>query len=165
MPKRKLPIFQYRVIQPARPDYNPSESVGRTGDQEQLTGMVNGMKASDLEERSAASIGKLGIGFTFRQRISSQALGRQHLQREFLNIRGEVEIDFLCDDGGLMTPIFVDGQIGHFYTAWQADQDKEKADAVDAFGAQLGWNKSVRVPFWKLQDQNSSDKTYREIFR
>lgn len=40
------------------------------GSQEQLTGIVQGKKASDLEERAANSHYELGIPFTFRTRIS-----------------------------------------------------------------------------------------------
>jgi hypothetical protein len=164
MPK-KLKPYKYKQKAVAPPDYDYGRTVLRVGNQEQLSGVVQNLKASDLEERSARSVEGLGISFQFRARITSQAMGRRRLTRQFANIQGEVEIDLLCNDGGITTPIFVDGQIAHFYTAWQADIDEEKADMVNEFGRQFGWREAVRVPFWKLQDQEMSDRTYREIFR
>lgn len=161
---KKLKPYLYRQKPVAPPENEYGRTVLRTGNQEQLTGIVQGMKASDLEERSVRSVEKLEISYQFRVRITSQALGQRRLTKRFANIRGEVEIDLLCNDGGLVTPVFVDGKIAHHFTAWQADIDKDKADAVNEYGRQFGWREAVRVPFWKLIDQEMSDRTYREIF-
>jgi len=160
---KKLKPYKYRNPRVAPPDYT-TQNVLRVGDQELLTGQIDGMKASDLEERSYKSISKLEISTQFRVRITSEALGQQRITRAFANIRGEVEIDFLCEQGGQTTPIFVDGQISHFMTPYQADEDKAKADLTNEFGRQFGWREAVRIPFWKLLDQEMSDRTYREVF-
>lgn len=161
--KRPKP-FLYPLRPTAPPETDYGRTVLRTGDQEQLTGVIQGMKASDLEERVARSLGTMEIPFQFRARISSQALGERRLTRKFANIKGEIEIDMLCDDGGFVTPIMVDGQISHFYASWQADQDQEKTDAVNEFGRRFGWKEVVRIPFWKLQNQEMADRTMREVF-
>jgi len=122
------------------------------------------MKASDLEERVARALSQMEIPFQFRARVTSDALGNRELTRRFANIRGEVEIDMLCDRGGRITPIFVDGNIAHFYTPYQADEDKKKTAVVNEFGRSLGWKEAVRIPFWKLQDQDMANNTVRDIF-
>jgi hypothetical protein len=147
------------------PDYNYGQTVIRTGDQEQLTGLINDEKASDLEERVARSLDRLEIPFDFRVRVTSEALGQQRLTSARANIRGEVEIDMLCDRNGEVTPIFVDGQISHFFVPYQADADKQKADIVNEFGRRFGWREAVRIPFWKLIDQDVTDRTIRDVFR
>ncbi len=165
MAKRKgVPPYLYRQRPATPPDMNYGQTVIRTGDQEQLTGQINGEKASDLEERVAKSLDKLEINFDFRVRITSEALGHQKLTSSRANIRGEVEIDMLCDRNGEVTPIFVDGEIGHFFTPYQAEIDKGKADLANEFGERFGWRPSVRIPFWKLIDQTATDKTVQEVF-
>jgi hypothetical protein len=163
MPKKPR-VYKYRLRPVAPPDYQYGQTLIRTGDQEVLSGMVQGMKASDLEERVARSHDKLEVSTQFRVRITSEALGNQRLTRQFANVRGEVEIDFLSEFGNRTYPLFVDGSIGHFFTAWQADADKLKTAVADEFGRQFGWNESIRIPFWKLIDQDMSDRTIRDIF-
>lgn len=164
MPSSKPNPYLYRTRPVAPPENNYGQTVSRTGDQEQLTGQINGMKASDLEERVYKALNKLEIPSEFRVRITSEALGDQRLTHQFANVRGETEIDFLCDHNGRTTPIFVDGQIAHFMTPYQADHDKLKADVTDTFGKQFGWREAVRLPFWKLIDQEMTDRTVRDIF-
>lgn len=160
----KPKLYKYRLRPVAPPDYQYGQTLIRTGDQEVLSGIVDGMKASDLEERVSRSLNKMEIPSQFRARITSEALGDRRLTRKFANVRGEVEIDFLAEHGSRTYPLFVDGQISHFYTAWQADADKVKTDIADEFGREFGWNESVRIPFWKLIDQDMSDRTIRDIF-
>jgi hypothetical protein len=155
--------YKYRVRRIAAPEYNKGGSLIRAGNQEVLSGFINGEPASDLEERVARSLTKLEIPFDFRVRITSQAVGQQRLTSQRANIHGEVEVDHLCNQGGVITPIMVDGGISHFYAAWQADEDKQKTNIVNEFGARLGWRPTVRIPFWKLIDQDMADRTIREV--
>lgn len=162
MPRPKP--YQYPLRPHAAPEYSYGQTVIRTGEKEVLTGIVQGMKASDLEERVARALGRLEIPFQFRARISSAALGQRRLTTKFANIRGEIEVDMLCQRDGLVTPIFVDGQIAHYFTPYQAEVDKTKTDATNEFGARLGWKPSVRLPFWRLTSQDLADRTVRNIF-
>lgn len=162
---KKVKTYLYRVRPVGVPDYDYGQTVIRTGDQEQLTGLINGEKASDLEERVAKSLDRLEIPFDFRVRVTSEALGQQRLTSRRANIRGEVEVDMLCDRNGEITPIFVDGEIGHHMSPHQADVDKQKADIINEFGKQFGWREAVRIPFWKLIDQDVTDRTIRDVFR
>src|SRR5688572_10238015 len=88
--KRKTPLYLYRIRPVAKPETAYGETVIRTGDQEIITGQINGEKASDLEERVANSLSKFEIPFEFRARITSQALGRQRLTSSRANVRGEI---------------------------------------------------------------------------
>lgn len=156
--------YLYRVRPVAPPDYQYGQTVLRVGDKEVLSGEVQGMKASDLEERVARAMDKLEISYGFRVRLTSDALGDRRLTRQFDSIRGEIEMDFLPSEEP-HPPIFVDGQISHYLTAWQADADKVKTNAVDEFFRRVGGRKpAVRIPFWKLIDQDMADRTVREIF-
>lgn len=128
-----------------------------------LTGFVNGLKASDLEERYAKALHKYDRGFEFRYRISSALVGQQRLTQQFRNVEGEVEIDFIVFDGYKTIPVFIDGQIGHYFTPDQADQDAEKTNLTNAFGQTQGWQPSVRVPYWDLYDQDVTDRTVRRM--
>jgi hypothetical protein len=154
--------YKYRVQRIAPPEYN-HQTVLRVGDKEVLSGTVQGMNASDLEERVAKALDKLEVDYGFRVRLTSEALGARRLTREFANMRGEIEMDFLADRSGRTYPIFVDGQISHYYTAWQIDVDKAKTNAVNEFGSRLGWSEAVRIPFWKLTNQEAADKTIRDL--
>jgi hypothetical protein len=162
MPKKIKP-YQYRIKPQAAPEHSYGKSVIRTGTKEVLSGRIMGMKASDLEERVARAMDKIGVRYGFRVRLTSEFLGARRLTQQFRNVRGEIEMDFLPEPPH--PPIFVDGQISHYYTAWQADADKSKTAAVDEFFRMTGPRKAaVRIPFWQLQNQDAADKTIRDIF-
>lgn len=161
--KRPKP-YQYRNRQIAPPEFQGGQAVIRTGNEEVLSGEIQGYKASDIEERTARALDRLEIPYQFRARITSDVLGERRLTREFANVRGEIEIDMLCDREGLVVPIFVDGQISHYWTPAQAEGDKIKTAATNEFGQRLGWHEAVRIPFWQLTDQDTADRTVREIF-
>lgn len=130
---------------------------------ESLTGFVLGQRASDLEERTARALDKIGIPYRFRVRISPLIPGR--LTEAHGNVVGEVELDFLCFPPGQIYPLFIDGEIAHYMAEWQKELDEEKKakadNALRAYNAQP----SVRIPFWKLNNQAAADKTIREIFK
>ncbi len=162
-PSSKPKPYQYRNRRIAPPEYN-RQNVIRAGEQEVLSGTVQGMDASDIEERFARGLDRLEIPFEFRARITSDALGERQLTREFANVRGEIEIDMLCYSDGRATPVMVDGQISHYMTPAQAEEDRIKTNVVNEFGTRLGWREAVRVPFWKLVNQDMADRTVRDIF-
>lgn len=153
--------YKYQNPRIARPDFTV-QGVSRVGSMEQLTGFINGEKASDLEERMNNSFTALKVSSTFRQRISSLLSGSRRLQSAMTNLPGEVEIDLLLDHQPVI-PVFIDGQISHFMSPWQRDKDIEKAAVVDEFGASMGWAHSVRVPFVDILTPEASDRVARRI--
>lgn len=166
------------------------------GSHEQLTGIVQGKKASDLEERAANSHYKLGIPFTFRTRISvfpvpketlpPLRLGGKEIPYYFqlwqidqnytevrplipyemaMNLPGELEIDILADRRGILWPIMIDGEIGHFMSTAQKDLDVLKTDSINVALAPYGAHGVVRVPFWSLKTQDQSDEFFENLYQ
>lgn len=130
---------------------------------EELTGMVQGKKASDLEERAARSLEKLpDWGYTFRIRINPVTHG---LSERFTNLKGELELDFLLRRGNRLIPVEVDGEIGHFYAAWMKDVDREKTALIDKEMRKYNAQPTVRVEYWHLANQAMSDQYFRELLQ
>lgn len=154
--------YRYRNLYIAAPDYN-LPTVTFANDQEQLTGQVQGKKASDLEERFASYLDRHDIPYEFRVRLTPLLNGARKLSGVFTNLLGEVEIDFLTYPNQAQ-PIMIDGFIAHFYATWMKDRDEEKTRVVDDFGKGQGWKETVRVPFTKLINQEMTDNTARDIF-
>ena len=128
---------------------------------EVLTGQVQGKPASDIEERSTRAIDKLPEwSYTFQVAINPIT---GYLSEEKTHLINEVEIDIFARRGDQYVAILVDGEIGHFYAAWQRDADAEKTDRINAFMHQIGQGDAVRVEFWRLADQQMANKYYREL--
>lgn len=157
--------YKYRNRPTLAPELNTGKSLIRTGTKEVFAGVIQGKKASDLEERFARAMDKLGIEYQFRVRISSLAAGtKRKLSTAFTNLPGEVEIDMLAEHHGRGVPIMIDGFIGHHRAPWQADVDREKKNIVDDFGKQYGWQETIRIPFYHLETQELADRKAKEIF-
>jgi len=133
---------------------------------ETLTGTVQGKKASDIEERWARAVQKLpDWSYGFRQRISPLTHKVSGLIR---NLPLELEIDFLMQRGEQIIPILIQGEIGHFYAAWQRTVDEQKKVAIDqalqAYNAQPTlWIPSNTNDLWRLSTQAFADQYAREI--
>lgn len=133
---------------------------------EPLAGTVQGKKASDIEERWARACSKLpDWSYSFRIRINPLS---GQLTEVMMNLPGELEIDFLMQRGSTILPILIQGEIGHFYTAWQATTDEMKQaginNALRAYSAQP----ALPVPrtkdeLWRLSKQEYADALAREI--
>jgi hypothetical protein len=129
--------------------------------EEFLSGIVEGMKASDIEERSARAIDKLpDWRYSFRLRISPLT-GR--LTGNVRNIAGEFEIDFLCNRGDSLWPILIDGEISHFKSGWQKLEDEYRTDTINAALKKYGALPVKRVEYWHLATQRQADRYFREL--
>lgn len=130
---------------------------------EELTGLVQNKKASDLEERFARAMNKLpDWGYTFRVRINPIT---HRLSQRFTNLAGELEIDFLARRGTTLLPILVDGEVGHYLAAWMKDLDAEKKDNIDRYMRSYGAMPSIRVEFWRLANQEMTDQYVRQLLQ
>lgn len=128
---------------------------------ETLTGIIQDLPASDIEERSARAIDRLPEwSYYFRLRIDPIT---GQLSQNFTNLAGEVEIDFLAVRGGEMRAILVDGEISHFMALWQRVQDEEKTEKVNDYMRMIGQGEAVRVPFWYLSNQEDANRYYRNL--
>ncbi len=151
--------FRYSRRHPGRPEFPNGSTLQRTGSQEVLTGYIDGQKASDLEERFSNALNKFRVGAEFRVRVSALMGG---LTKAHANLPGEAEIDFLVSAGRII-PVMIDGEIAHFMTPYQRQQDEEKTNAVNEFGANQGWHEVIRVPFTELRDQAAADNVVKRI--
>src|SRR3990167_9847541 len=128
---------------------------------ETLTGVIQSLPASDIEERSARAIDKLPEWkYYFRLRIDPIT---GQLSQNFTNLAGEVEIDFFAIRGSEMRAILVDGEISHFMALWQRAQDEEKTEKINDYMRKIGQGESTRVPFWQLATQEDADRFYRNL--
>jgi hypothetical protein len=149
--------FKYTVPRVLRPDPPTGATISRVTAPEILTGYVQGKKASDIEERMGKAFDKLGAGYGFRERLSPLLSGSRRLSKVIRNLPGELEIDFLVQFG-VVRPIQVNGEIGHFMAPWQAIVDLDKNGMIDQFGAQLGWQPVVGIPFTDILTQDMADR-------
>ena len=157
--------FKYRTRPIAPPDVNRGRSVQRNpANEEYLTGFIGDQKASDLEERFARALDKLGAQYSFRVTVTQLLSGRRTLVARPGRETGDVEIDHLATYNGRTVPVFIDGQISHYMAPWMLDRDKEKADIVTKFGRGFGWMPAVRIPFWQLTTQAMADRKALEVF-
>jgi len=151
VPKVKIAQpFQYK--KPRRPPRPEPISIQRDTALEQFTGEIQGMPASDIEERFARALAKNGRvrGYQFR---AAYVAGR--------NMPGEVEVDFVVDTGAI-TPVFVDGEFAHKSGA-QREEDRVKTAILDdlLYGAA---QPAVRISFEQLESQEEADRTVTELF-
>jgi len=135
-------------------------------EKEYLTGVVQNKKASDIEERWARAVAKIpDWGYSFRERISPLTHKVTSVMR---NLPGELEIDFLMYRGTTILPILLDGEIGHFYTAWQKAVDEGKLSAINQALKSYGAQPALRLPtnkndLWRLATQDSADALAKEV--
>ena len=128
---------------------------------EELTKQVQGKRASDIEERSARALDKLPEWSYVFQVAINPITG--YLSPEKTHLVNEVEIDFWAVRGNEYKAILPDGEIGHFMALWQRSVDEEKTERINEFMKKIGQGEAIRVPFWKLTDQETADKFYREL--
>jgi len=143
-PVYKAPHHAQPYVKRLRPQY--------IDDGELLDKVVQGMPASDLEERFSKALDKLD-GVTYEFRVPYLA-GRSML--------GEVELDFAVYAPTLY-PVQVDGEIGHSSSA-QLASDKLKDALLDDHLRGTGAAPVVRVKWPDLQTQADADRLVREMF-
>ena len=159
-----MKIYKYKSRAIQAPDYNQSKSVQRIGIEEVLTGLVQGQSASDLEERWARSMDRLGVQYDFRVRLSPLVAGVRRIGVAAQNAPGEIEIDFLAYHNGDTVPVQIDGEIAHFMTPAQAEADKEKTEAINATMEQVGAKELTRIPFTEILTKEMADRKAELLF-
>jgi hypothetical protein len=117
-------------------------------EKEQLFGVVRDMKASDIEERFARSLDRMGVSYWFRLPVGAPR-----------GMPGYNELDFLVQSGGYY-PIQIDGEYSHL--------GKEAKDMIaDARIMeelkQYSPMPITHVMYMKLSNQKASDMVAREI--
>jgi hypothetical protein len=123
-------------------------------DTEVLTGVINGEACSDLEERFAVALNNNKRVDTFEFQPSFIALR---------NMPGEIRPDFIVYSGGMLHPIFVDGEFVH-QSAEQQAQDRMNDAILDERLAGSGAVPARHVSGKFLQTPEDAEREVREIF-
>jgi hypothetical protein len=122
-----------------------------SGEGERLSGFVHGKEASDLEERFARALDKLGYSYYFEYEVLSD-----------VGLPGEEnQIDFVIEHEGTH-PIEVDGGWVH-KSASQKAKDALRDALLNESLSRDGWENIVRVPGSDLESQDEADAAVREL--
>jgi hypothetical protein len=140
---------------PDVPRFQPSHKTA-----EAFSGTVNGKKASQLEERFARELDIRKISYTFQIRI----LPNGKISEYKTNLPGEVEIDFLAVWQGLVQPVQIDGEIGHYKMPWQKEIDREKDARVDSVLLPKGAWPIKRISYVDIWTPELTKQKCREVF-
>lgn len=121
--------------------------------EEVLSGTVQGMPASDLEERFAKALDNLGDaiqGYEFR---AAYIQGR--------NMPGEIEVDFTVYQP-FPQPIQIDGQYSH-HSAEQHAKDEYNDSVLNDHLRGVAMP-VIRIKDYELESQEDANQRAREIF-
>ena len=117
---------------------------------ENLTGFVQGLPASDLEERLARSFYRFKIPFLFQVPIeTSFSLPWQQKEVDFV-VRGN-------------QPVEPDGQISHYMKKGQRADDMVRDLYLNDAFRKMGWYPIIHIKYTKLDTQDMTDRTVREL--
>lgn len=137
---------------------NPLETYDKG---EFLTGFIGDKKASDLEERFANALNKIGLDFEFEVQLLPGENPR-FLQGSQRNQLGAVEIDFLIVQNETMFPVQIDGEFAH-KTAEQRERDKEQDQRLDDSLRQFNAYPVKRVPFYEIETPEQAEQIAKDI--
>ena len=140
--------YKYKLPPKTKVDRRLKRSIS-VADDENLTGLVQNMDASDIEERFARALRKRDIRFTFQP---SYFQGR--------NVPGEIRLDFMVDAGWPL-PVMVDGEYAHKSAEAQAE-DRIKDALLDDHLRGTGALPVIRITGDLLQTQEDADRVVNE---
>lgn len=118
---------------------------------EGLTGIVRGKKASDLEERFARALSKYRVRFDYQVLVMT-AISVPHQEKE---------VDFIVG----RQPVNVHGYIGHFHTIGQRSKDIIRDLHVNEALMPLGFMPIITITAKELGRQEDADMFVRRTFR
>jgi hypothetical protein len=146
-------VYQYAIPR----EQNPSLPLNRLlqpvlePDLQPLTGMVQGLPATDIEERTARALHKMQVPFNFQ--VVVPVAGS-------LPGRGKV-IDFLLHTR-LYQPLEVDGPRWHTNAA-QRGEDELRELLLNGVFRRRGWMALRRLSWLQLGSQAAADRSVREL--
>lgn len=148
--------FQYKVRKPRAPTIPKGHYPIPLVETEVLTKLVQGKKATDIEERLARALDRKGIAFQFQTNYIAG-----------MNLPGEIQLDFLVFQEGLYYPIQVQGEYAH-QNATQKARDRDRDAILNKRLSGLA-QPVARVPSdelrYDLTTQDSADDFVLEYFR
>lgn len=117
-----------------------------------LTGYVNGVRATSIEERFARALRRRGLRFRFQVRFPTAASLPGH----------ERVVDFVVYHG-LRYPVEVDGEMTHSTSAQQGADAVREALLNEIFRWK-GMLPLQRVKWWQLETQALADAAVEKLF-
>jgi len=129
----------------------------RADDREALTGWVNGMEASDIEERFARSLEKMRQ----ERRIENYGFRVPYVAGRWMP--GSIELDYAVYTGGMVQPVQIDGTYAH-KNGNQKAQDSIKDAILNDLLKQVAFP-VIRIPGYELETQEEADEQARRLFR
>lgn len=117
-----------------------------------LTGWVNGLPASDLEERYARGLRRNNQDFSFQVEIATA----------FTLPRDKKTVDFLIDSGGFLQPTEIYGPLHQWPQAQLEDAERE-AELNEVFEQIPEMLPLKIVWFYDLQNQETANKVARNV--
>jgi len=122
-------------------------------DDEGLTGIVAGQKATDIEERLARALDK---------HPATERYDFQDSYRAPRNVPGELRPDFIVYlSGATPQPLQPDGEYAH-RSAEQRESDRVKDALLDEILKGTGALPTIRIPGLLLDTQDEADRWVRE---
>ena len=148
-------MFKYKLSRPPHKPLPYGEPLGKQQQDEVLSGMVQGAKSSDIEERFARALTKEKTidGYSFRYPVISP----RHMP-------GQLEIDFVVQSGGYIYPFQIDGEIAHKGVGKRQD-DARKDILVNQYMKKFSAFPVKRIEGELLSTQEQADRVVRELIR
>lgn len=121
-------------------------------DDEQLTGFVNGERASDLEERFARALRAEKIDFSFQVQFSTA-----------VSLVGEDKVVDFVVNNGLQFPVDINGSIGHTSSA-QRGKDAVREALLNEVFSYKGMQPLQVVWWYELDNQQEANAVVKRMF-
>ncbi len=142
--------YKYKLA-PRPPDV-PKNRLRTSTQDENLTSIVQGQKASEYEERFANALSKMKLDFHFQVVMPTN-----------YQIPGQLNtIDFLVVEG-LEYPVEIDGDWVH-KNGSQHRRDEIRDAIINAQMMPQGWQPIQRISGHRLETQEDADRVAREMF-
>ena len=142
--------YKYKIPRAKQPDR--LDRLEPIPNDEGLTGLVQGQRASDLEERFARALYKLKLRFWFQFYVYTA-----------YSLPGEDKVVDFVVDAGLMWPLEVDASFTH-KTSEQRQYDKIRDAQVDEALGRAGYQRIQRIPGEKLATQDLANQKAADLF-
>ena len=144
--------YLYKKPSKRRPRFNVNRltQIASVSDPVALTGFVNGVQASDLEERLARGLRKSDREFSFQISVPVEGSADEKL------------VDFIVRDG-LIYPVEVYGYIGHHSSAQKGADEVREARLNETFMV-MSMQPLQVAEYWELDSQELADRKAMEMF-
>ena len=149
-------MFKYKISKPPSQPLPLGKMIKLPVNEEVLSGYVQGMKSSDIEERFARALStdKRVDAYQFRFPVISPR-----------NMLGQLEIDFVVQSAGYVYAFQVDGDYAHKGIGKR--QDDLRKDTLSNAYIRQKYNAFPikRIPWTQLGTQDQANKLIRELIR